>query len=95
MAAKALWLLQPAKGANEGYGNGSGCFANHKKALWSIRSLPILLWFPQRLRSVWISLSGSRSSRCWERHSQHYTMLGEKIIMIIWRRWVSWIHQGC
>jgi hypothetical protein len=31
-AAKALWLLQPAKGANEGYGNGSGHFAKHKKA---------------------------------------------------------------
>jgi hypothetical protein len=26
-------LLQPAKGANEGYGNGSGRFAKHKKAL--------------------------------------------------------------
>jgi hypothetical protein len=33
MAVKALRLLQPAKGANEGYGNGSGCFAKHKKAL--------------------------------------------------------------
>jgi hypothetical protein len=32
MAAKALWLLQPAKGANEGYGNGSRHFAKHKKA---------------------------------------------------------------
>jgi hypothetical protein len=32
MAVKALWLLQPAKGANEGYGNGSGHFAKHKKA---------------------------------------------------------------
>ena len=32
MAVKALRLLQPAKGANEGYGNGSGCFAKHKKA---------------------------------------------------------------
>jgi hypothetical protein len=31
-AVKALRLLQPAKGANEGYGNGSGCFAKHKKA---------------------------------------------------------------
>jgi hypothetical protein len=65
------------------------------EALWSIWSLPILLWFPRRLRSAWISLSGSRSSRCWERHSQHYTMHGEKIITIIWRRWVSWIHRGC
>jgi hypothetical protein len=32
MAVKALRLLQPAKGANEGSGNGSGCFAKHKKA---------------------------------------------------------------
>jgi hypothetical protein len=32
MAVKALQLLQPAKGANEGYGNGSGHFAKHKKA---------------------------------------------------------------
>jgi hypothetical protein len=32
MAVKALRLLQPAKGENEGYGNGSGCFAKHKKA---------------------------------------------------------------
>jgi hypothetical protein len=31
-AVKALQLLQPAKGENEGYGNGSGCFAKHKKA---------------------------------------------------------------
>jgi hypothetical protein len=31
-AVKALRLLQPAKGANEGYGNGSGRFAKHKKA---------------------------------------------------------------
>jgi hypothetical protein len=31
-AVKALRLLQPAKGANEGYGNGSGHFAKHKKA---------------------------------------------------------------
>jgi hypothetical protein len=29
---KALQLLQPAKGENEGYGNGSGHFAEHKKA---------------------------------------------------------------
>jgi hypothetical protein len=29
---KALQLLQPAKGENEGYRNGSGCFAKHKKA---------------------------------------------------------------
>jgi hypothetical protein len=65
------------------------------EALWSIWSLPILLWFPQRLRSAWISLSGSRSSCCWERHSQHYTMHEEKIIMIIRRRRVSWIHWGC
>jgi hypothetical protein len=33
MAVKALQLLQPAKGENEGYGNGSGHFAKHKKAL--------------------------------------------------------------
>jgi hypothetical protein len=65
------------------------------KVLWSIWSLPILLWFPRRLQSAWISLSGSRSSHCWERHSQHYTMHGEKLIMIIQRRRVSWIHQGC
>jgi hypothetical protein len=32
MAVKALRLLQPAKGANEGYRNGSGHFAKHKKA---------------------------------------------------------------
>jgi hypothetical protein len=32
MAVKALRLLQPAKGANEGDGNGSGCFVRHKKA---------------------------------------------------------------
>jgi hypothetical protein len=32
MAVKALRLLQPAKGENEDYGNGSGCFAKHKKA---------------------------------------------------------------
>jgi hypothetical protein len=32
MAVKALQLLQPAKGANEGYKNGSGHFAKHKKA---------------------------------------------------------------
>jgi hypothetical protein len=32
MAVKALQLLQPAKEANEGYGNGSGHFAKHKKA---------------------------------------------------------------
>jgi hypothetical protein len=32
MTVKALQLLQPAKGENEGYGNGSGCFAKHKKA---------------------------------------------------------------
>jgi hypothetical protein len=32
MAVKALRLLQPAKGENEGYGNGSGHFAKHKKA---------------------------------------------------------------
>jgi hypothetical protein len=29
---KALRLLQSAKGENEGYGNGSGHFAKHKKA---------------------------------------------------------------
>jgi hypothetical protein len=33
MAVKALRLLQPAKGENEGYRNGSGHFAKHKKAL--------------------------------------------------------------
>jgi hypothetical protein len=65
------------------------------EALWSIQLLPILLWFPRRLRSAWISLSGSRSTRCSERHSQHYTMHGENIITIIWRRWVSRIHWGC
>jgi hypothetical protein len=32
MAVKALRLLQPAKGANEGDGNGSGHFVRHKKA---------------------------------------------------------------
>jgi hypothetical protein len=32
MAVKALRLVQPAKGANEGDGNGSGCFVRHKKA---------------------------------------------------------------
>jgi hypothetical protein len=32
MAVKAFQLLQPAEGANEGYRNGSGCFAKHKKA---------------------------------------------------------------
>jgi hypothetical protein len=32
MAVKALRLLQPAKGENEGYRNGSGRFAKHKKA---------------------------------------------------------------
>jgi hypothetical protein len=32
MAVKALRLLQPAKGANEGDGNGSGFFVRHKKA---------------------------------------------------------------
>jgi hypothetical protein len=32
MPVKALRLLQPAKGANEAYGNGSGRFAKHKKA---------------------------------------------------------------
>jgi hypothetical protein len=32
MAVKALRLLQPANGANEGDGNGSGCFVRHKKA---------------------------------------------------------------
>jgi hypothetical protein len=32
MAVKALRLLQPAKGANEGDGNSSGCFVRHKKA---------------------------------------------------------------
>ena len=32
MAVKALRLLQPAKGANEGKGNGSGRFGKHKKA---------------------------------------------------------------
>jgi hypothetical protein len=32
MAMKALRLLQPAKGANEGDGNGSGCFVRQKKA---------------------------------------------------------------
>jgi hypothetical protein len=31
-AVKALQLLQPAKGENESYGNGSGRFAKHKKA---------------------------------------------------------------
>jgi hypothetical protein len=31
-AVKALRLLQPAKGANEGDGNGSGHFVRHKKA---------------------------------------------------------------
>ncbi len=31
-AVKALRLFQPAKGANEGDGNGSGCFGKHKKA---------------------------------------------------------------
>jgi hypothetical protein len=34
------------------------------EALWSIRLLPFLLWFPLRLWSAWISLSGSRSSHC-------------------------------
>jgi hypothetical protein len=33
MAVKALRLLQPGKGANEGKGNHSGCFGKHKKAL--------------------------------------------------------------
>jgi hypothetical protein len=32
MAVKVLRLLQPAKGANEGKENGSGCFGMHKKA---------------------------------------------------------------
>ena len=32
MAVKALRLLQPAKGANEGEGKGSGHFGMHKKA---------------------------------------------------------------
>jgi hypothetical protein len=32
MAVKALRLLQPAKGANEGDGNGSGHVVRHKKA---------------------------------------------------------------
>jgi hypothetical protein len=32
MAVKALQLLQPAKGENEGYRNSSGHFAKHKKA---------------------------------------------------------------
>jgi hypothetical protein len=32
MAVKALRLLQPGKGANEGKGNHSGCFGKHKKA---------------------------------------------------------------
>jgi hypothetical protein len=32
MAVKGLKLLQPAKGANEGDGNGSGCFVRHKNA---------------------------------------------------------------
>jgi hypothetical protein len=32
MAVKALRLLQPAKGANEGDGDGSGHFVRHKKA---------------------------------------------------------------
>jgi hypothetical protein len=32
MAVKAPRLLQPAKGENEGYGNGSGRFAKHKRA---------------------------------------------------------------
>jgi hypothetical protein len=32
MAVKALRLLQPGKGANEGDGNGSGHFVRHKKA---------------------------------------------------------------
>jgi hypothetical protein len=32
MAVKARRLLQPAKGANEDDGNGSGCFVRHKKA---------------------------------------------------------------
>jgi hypothetical protein len=32
MAVKALRLLKPAKGANEGEGKGSGCFGMHKKA---------------------------------------------------------------
>jgi hypothetical protein len=31
-AVKALRLLQPAKGANEGDENGSGCFVRHQKA---------------------------------------------------------------
>jgi hypothetical protein len=93
MAVKALRLLQPAKGANEGYRNGSGHFAKHKKA--PRRGTVINTVITNSLVSAWISLSGSRSSPCWERHSQHYTMHGEKIVMIIWRRQVSWIHQGC
>jgi hypothetical protein len=68
---------------------------HQNEALWSIWSLSILLWFPWRIQSAWISLSRSRSSHCWERHSQCYTMHGEKIITITQRRWVSWIHQGC
>jgi hypothetical protein len=94
MAVKALWLLQPAKGETVQVALVS-TRRHQDDALWSIWSLPILLWFPQRLRSAWISLSGSRSSCCGERHSQNYTMHGEKIKMIIQRRQVSWIHWGC
>jgi hypothetical protein len=98
MAAKALWLLQPAKGANEGYGNGSGHFAKHKKALrrGTVINMVVtnFLVIPPEITEC-LNLSGSRSSHCWERHSQHYTMHGEKIITIIWRRRVSWIHGGC
>jgi hypothetical protein len=31
-SCESTLLLQPAKGENEGYGNGSGSFAKHKKA---------------------------------------------------------------
>jgi hypothetical protein len=56
MAVKALRLLQPARGANEGYGNGSGCYAKHKKALRQVTVINTVvtnsLVIPRRLRSA-------------------------------------------
>jgi hypothetical protein len=67
------------------------------EALWSIRSLPILLWFPRRWQSAWISKSE------WK---QIKSLLG-KTQLALYYAWgedyndnpkkgggVSWIHQG-
>jgi hypothetical protein len=79
MAVKALWLLQPAKGANEGYGNGSGHFAKHKKAprqgtvINMVITNSLVIGWQWFIRSwKWLfQFQFQRKCKCWCRQSQY------------------------